>query len=29
MTESFALNPFIRINRDNSVTVVVNKSEMG
>jgi len=29
MNDSFALNPFIRIARDNSVTIVVNKSEMG
>lgn len=29
MNDSFALNPFVRIARDNTVIVVVNKSEMG
>jgi isoquinoline 1-oxidoreductase beta subunit len=29
MNDSFVLNPFIRIARDNRVFVVVNKSEMG
>lgn len=29
MDASYALNPFVRISRDGTVTVVVNKSEMG
>ncbi|MGD0228766.1 MAG: molybdopterin cofactor-binding domain-containing protein [Syntrophorhabdales bacterium] len=29
MNDSFALNPFIRIGTDGTVTIVVNKSEMG
>jgi isoquinoline 1-oxidoreductase subunit beta len=29
MADSFALNPFVRISRDGTVTITVNKSEMG